>query len=397
MLPVRSARSSRRRVKRSAAKITTAILRNSEGCPLSGPRRIHERAPLTLEPIPGANGAAMRSDGEQRDRDHEALPAPVGDLDHGDQCDQSESGPHRLFGEDTIRRVAEVGFGDRRRREHHDEAEHDQHRNHTSDGIERSRRRPEHLWSEAGALRPGPPSGLRLTSRRLGTSVQTVERCLSSIADADRAGHVDPSRFEPLMDAVGVVGAVVDPLFGSNRSSTKERKWSPRASKPEYWSKLAQPGESSTVAPGAASAIGSLDGLAEVGDDLDDGHGGERRDNALRRVAQRDHRIDAAHVRSHGRQIDALVVPARNQDQSIERAHRCGGGVGRGRLRIVVPRHAVPGAEVFEPVRRAGEGSQGRRDRAERHRAPSRARAPKRPTHWSDRAEDSASSPRCRR
>ena len=51
-----STTSSTRRARRSAASTTTASLRNSDGWTLRPPSRIHELAPLTCAPRPGANG-----------------------------------------------------------------------------------------------------------------------------------------------------------------------------------------------------------------------------------------------------------------------------------------------------------------------------------------------------
>ena len=54
-----STTSSIRRARRSAASTTTASLRNSDGWRLKPPIRIHELAPFTLAPRPGANGRDM--------------------------------------------------------------------------------------------------------------------------------------------------------------------------------------------------------------------------------------------------------------------------------------------------------------------------------------------------
>ena len=51
--------SSLRRVRRSAAAITTAILRNSAGWRENPPILIQDRAPLTVAPIPGASGPSI--------------------------------------------------------------------------------------------------------------------------------------------------------------------------------------------------------------------------------------------------------------------------------------------------------------------------------------------------
>ena len=54
-----SDRSSLRRTSRSAAKITRASLRNSDGCIVKLPTAIHARASLIVTPSPGVNGASM--------------------------------------------------------------------------------------------------------------------------------------------------------------------------------------------------------------------------------------------------------------------------------------------------------------------------------------------------
>ena len=67
-----------RRTSRSAAKITRASLRNSDGCIEKLPTAIHARASLTVTPSPGVNGAsmprpAMTSSGTDSRRSHVRL------------------------------------------------------------------------------------------------------------------------------------------------------------------------------------------------------------------------------------------------------------------------------------------------------------------------------------
>ena len=87
------------------------------------------------------------------------------------------------------------------------------------------------------------------------------------------------------------------------------RRRAPRS--PLYQSKLAHPGESSTVAPGCGELGRPVDGLGEVCDDLDDGDRGERGGDAIGGVADRDDRVDAGGVGGHRGQVEALVAARR--------------------------------------------------------------------------------------
>ena len=53
---------SSRRISRSAAKMTTASLRNSDGCTENGPTMIQALAPLTVTPAPGIIGSTISAE-----------------------------------------------------------------------------------------------------------------------------------------------------------------------------------------------------------------------------------------------------------------------------------------------------------------------------------------------
>ena len=154
----------------------------------------------------GGERQAHRDHAEHAERDHELAPHLVREPCRHDQADEAEPGPHGLLAEDPVRRVPEVGLGDRRGRQHHHEAEHHEHRDHRGDGVVGTRR-----WSEFGRAHPHPSepgAGLRRcdppTPRpslglgpgstgqraRWRRAVQALERRTTTITDGEWSGHV---------------------------------------------------------------------------------------------------------------------------------------------------------------------------------------------------------------
>ncbi len=227
-------------------------------------------------------------DAEQPERQDQPAPAEVRHLRRDHETDESEAGPHRLAAEHPIRRVAEVGLGDRRGRQDHDEAEHHEHGDDAGDRVVRAGRRTEHLGTGRPALGSDPmPRRARASAgvcrcalrsavdvpatqerrstvpdealRWTGAAASTGSPCRRSSArrvdgraDGQRCGHARPPWLWCGVVRCGGRNGGWCVRLGRRVRRRATRKWSPRASKLAYWSKLAHPGDSSTVSPGSA-------------------------------------------------------------------------------------------------------------------------------------------------
>ena len=189
------------------------------------------RRPADVDAHAGDQHQEQQTQRADEDGLRQGAPAPVVEphgARHGEHCGGE---PHQLLGEELPCRAVVAQGVDRRRRQHHHQADHVEHQH---DGEQHDERAGQGLR---------PPKRLLLLLRRPLLVSDSVPR--RAQGRPPRRGCRE--RGLPFGDqGVGRVGVAHD----TARSRTARTKSSPRSAYEEYQSNEAQPGDSSTASPG---------------------------------------------------------------------------------------------------------------------------------------------------
>ena len=210
--------------------------------------------------------------------------------------------------------------GDRRRGEHHHESEHVEH---------------EPMAHERGRRTTGGRAGGR--RRRTGRSPSPSDGA------ARRPLVAWPASRRPFVARRRRLGSLLPcrPPAAADETRTGGRSRRPARRSPLYQSKLAQAGDSSTTSPAAARSA-AAHGLVHRCRDTRAPSGEHLTDVAAPRRWPR--RRAGAPGSAIGAQVETLVLPTGDEHDVVEGADRGQRGVGRRRLRVVVPAHAPSSA-----------------------------------------------------
>ena len=297
---------------RSAQYSSTASFRNSDGWKLNEPERHPRVGVVHLR----ADARHERQHHQTRSRRSGRAPRAAASDWYGMRAQiHSATAPSTaqigLAVEHPPRRVALVELADRRRRQHHHQAQHDEDRDDQGDHVEGGGR---WLLGLATGVR-----GRRMTSQRGGP----LGRLSSAIADVVErsievliAGLLMRQRGdEPpeVVAASGIPAARVPVEAGTRRRQQHDVARPRQRGRPPRPLRPSRSARSTGRRPANAASISSG------------------------RLADRDHRPDAGGLAGERRQVEALVAPAGDQHDRVERADGGERGVGRRGLRVVEP------------------------------------------------------------